>query len=214
MKPACNGKRVKPSADKATATSRETSKKRNATLSQRIEILNWYHQNGKNQTKTAKHFVELFPDLQIKQLLISAWVKDEAKWRDEWNKANGQQAQASAKHACQTVHPEITEMMDLWVMKAQHDKVLLTGEVLRQKWRKYAGMRGIPEEDRLGLSEGWLTSFKVRNGLKNYKRHEEASSADVTHAEEERARIKEIILNSGYGMDDIFNMDETGLYYG
>jgi hypothetical protein len=28
----------------------------NATVEQRIEILNWHHSNGGNQTKTAKHF--------------------------------------------------------------------------------------------------------------------------------------------------------------
>ena len=57
-------------------------------------------------------------------------------------------------------------MMDLWVLKAMNDKILLTGEVLRQKWNTFATLVGIPEDDRLKLSEGWLTRFKERNGLK------------------------------------------------
>ena len=32
------------------------TKRENATLAQCIEILNWYHANGKNRPKTAKHF--------------------------------------------------------------------------------------------------------------------------------------------------------------
>jgi ubiquitin-protein ligase len=39
------------------------TKKENATLQQHIEILNWYHWNGKNQSKTAKHFDAIYPNL-------------------------------------------------------------------------------------------------------------------------------------------------------
>ncbi|KAJ7136650.1 hypothetical protein C8R44DRAFT_728629 [Mycena epipterygia] len=41
-------------------------KPENATLSQRIEILNWHHKNGKIQSKTARHW-EIYPHLNIKQ---------------------------------------------------------------------------------------------------------------------------------------------------
>jgi hypothetical protein len=53
----------------------------NATLAQRIEILNWHNDNGKNQSNTARHWAQLYPHLGIKQPLISSWVKDEEKWR-------------------------------------------------------------------------------------------------------------------------------------
>jgi hypothetical protein len=46
-------------------------------------------------------------------------------------------------------------MMDLWVSKALADNILLTGEVLQQKWTTYANMKGVPMDDRLTLSEGW-----------------------------------------------------------
>lgn len=57
--------------------------KENATWKQCIEILDWYHQNGKNQSKTVKHFAKVYPNLTIKQPLVSTWVKDEAKWQDK-----------------------------------------------------------------------------------------------------------------------------------
>src|SRR5882724_6227624 len=56
------------------------TKKENATLAQCIEILDWYHANGKNQTKMAKPFDPIYPNLRIKQPLVSAWVHKEAKW--------------------------------------------------------------------------------------------------------------------------------------
>jgi hypothetical protein len=54
--------------------------KKNATLAQHIEILDWYHKNGKNQSKTAKHFDAICSNLKMNQPLVSAWVKGEAKW--------------------------------------------------------------------------------------------------------------------------------------
>ena len=36
------------------------TRKENATLAQRIEILDGYHANGKNQSQTAKHFDQIF----------------------------------------------------------------------------------------------------------------------------------------------------------
>ena len=61
------------------------TKKENATLAQHIEILDWHYKNGENQTKTAKHFDPIYPNLKIKQPLVSAWVKEESKWRGEWD---------------------------------------------------------------------------------------------------------------------------------
>jgi len=61
----------------------------NATLAQCIEILDWFHTNRENQSKTTQHFNPIYPNLKIKQPLVSAWVKDEAKWRDDWMCSEG-----------------------------------------------------------------------------------------------------------------------------
>jgi hypothetical protein len=127
------------------------TKKENVTLAQRIEILDWYHKNGKNQSKTAKHFDAIYPNLKMNQPLVSAWVKGKAKWREEWAHSSGGR---TAKRARQTQHPEVTEMMELWVSKTMAESVLLTGEVLRQKWTKFADLAGVPQDECLNLSDG------------------------------------------------------------
>ena len=104
----------------------------------------------------------------------------------------------SAKRIFLTQHPEVTEMLDLWVSKAMVDKILLTREVLHQKWRRFADLARVPENERLELSEGWLTRYKTRNGLKNIKHHGEAASAAPETVEKERQRIQGLIKNYGY----------------
>lgn len=169
-------------------TKKPAPKRTNATLAQKIEVLDWFHANGKNQSQTARYFESCFPKLVIKQPLVSAWIR-------------------------QTQHPEVTEMLELWVGKAMHDGILLTGEIIRQKWTRFADIVGIPQDDRLNLSDGWLTSFKTRNGLKEIRKHGEAGSVDIQSVGLERVRVQQLLEEVGYQAKDIFNMDETGMFY-
>ncbi|KAJ6477046.1 hypothetical protein C8R45DRAFT_833835, partial [Mycena sanguinolenta] len=124
----------------------------NATLVQRIEVLDWYHANGKNQTKSAKHFQPLYPNLRIEQPLVSAWLKEEAKWRRQYQEAIEQGRDGTAKRIRQVEHPEIDEMLELWVAKAMRDKVQLSGQLLRTKWTRFADLAKVPADECLALS--------------------------------------------------------------
>ena len=104
-------------------------------------------------------------------------------------------------------------MMYLWVSKAMGDGIPLTREILRQKWNSFTDMASIPEDERLKLSNGWLGCFKVRYGLREMRRHGEAASANADTVNAERQRIQELIKKHGYQLRDIYNMDETGLFY-
>jgi hypothetical protein len=77
-------------------------------------------------------------------------------------------------------------MLDLWVSKAMADNLLITSEVLCQKWTKFADLAGVPENEHLNLSDGWLAHFKARDNLKQFKCHGEAGSADPKTIERER----------------------------
>ncbi|KAJ3735641.1 hypothetical protein DFJ43DRAFT_990794, partial [Lentinula guzmanii] len=59
-------------------------------------------------------------------------------------------ASANAKWLCQTQHPEVSEMLELWVVKAMEDDIVLQGEVLQQKWTAFAN----PGDKWLNLSDG------------------------------------------------------------
>ena len=186
------------------------TRKEIATLAQQIEILDWYHKNGGNQTKTALHFDSMYPNLRLKQPMISVWVNDEPKWQEQWAQCNGSESLQMAKRPCQTEHPEVTEMLELWVTRAMESNLQVTGEVLHQEWIRFADMAGVPEDKQLKLSDGWLSSFKVRMGLKQYKRHGEAASASADMVKKDRDRIWALLKQGGYTAK---NMDETGLFY-
>jgi hypothetical protein len=131
-------------------------------------------------------------------------VKDESKWQREWE---------NSLYRAQTQHPKVTEMLETWVSMALENGLVLTGEVLQQKWTKFAELCSVPKDKYLVLSEGWLTQFKEQMGLKERKHHGEAVLLDKQTVEDERLCIQAIIRDSHYSLKDIFNMDEKGLHY-
>jgi len=56
---------------------------------------------------------------------------NESYWRDQQSVLGC--TSKTAKKLCQTQHPEIIEMLDLWVLKAMGNGILLTGDTLCEK---------------------------------------------------------------------------------
>ena len=104
-------------------------------------------------------------------------------------------------------------MLELWVSQAMWNKIMVTGEVLCQKWSTFADLVGVPKDDCLKLSDGWLAKFKIQNGLREFMCHGDAESSDAETVEAERKHIQALIEKYGYKLRNIFNMDETGLFY-
>ena len=55
-------------------------KKENVTLAQQIEILDWYYANRKNQSKTARYFNTIHPNIKLTQPRVSDWLRQEVQW--------------------------------------------------------------------------------------------------------------------------------------
>ena len=161
--------------------------------------------------QTAKYFNKKYPNLQLKQPLISSWVKHEEAWQAKFESDTA--FSQTSKQICQTQHPEVMEMLDLWVSKAMADQVILTGEVLCQKWQKFADLVGIPEDKWLKLSDGWLSWYKTWMGLKAMKCYGEAGSAALTTVAKEQTQIQGIIEAGSYELWDVFNTDEGPFNY-
>ena len=141
-----------PSKEATSSKAAMPGPKQNAATEQKVEVLNWYEKNGENQTATAKHFASIYPDLRIKQPLVSSWVKEKEKIRKEYE--NSSVHKYKRKRTLQTEHPLVTQMLDIYVMIAMEHNLLLTGEALRQKWMEYTDFLDVPKDERLSLSEG------------------------------------------------------------
>ena len=90
--------------------------------------------------------------------------------------------------------------------------VPITGDAIKAAaqrfWLQISAYQGqeIPR-----FSTGWLDGFKRRHNIKQYKQHGEAGDVDLKVAAIAMVSIKAI--TDKYSLHDIFNMDETGLYW-
>lgn len=106
--------------------------------------------------------------------------------------------------------PEVDAALSQWVVQKLHSNVRLSGDLICEKARHFCQLFHT-QPDILKFSEGWLRSFKARLGLREYLFHGEAASAPVATLEDERLRVTCIL--SMYAPWDVYNVDETGLFF-
>ncbi len=61
------------------------------------------------------------------------------------------------------------------------------------------------------FSNGWLEAFKVHHGIKKHRRFRESGSVDMTIVVTALPGIRQVL--DTYEWRDIYNMDESGLFY-
>jgi hypothetical protein len=81
--------------------------------------------------------------------------------------------------------------------------------ILQQKGLEFAKMFNI--EDKLKCANGWVYRFKKRNGIHKIKLSGEANSVPIESLPEERTRLRALLAK--YDKEDIYNADETGLFF-
>jgi len=105
--------------------------------------------------------------------------------------------------------PNLEQALWLWTTTIIENNLPLTGEAIIAKAHVYADRLGI--KDFKG-SDGWLTKYKKRYNLHNIVRHGESASAPPAEfIENERTRLRTEL--APYNLDDIYNADETGLFW-
>ena len=62
-------------------------------------------------------------------------------------------------------------------------------------------------------SRGWFNRFKQRSGIHSVVRHGEAASADKDAAEKFVGELKKFVESEEFTPDQVFNCDETGLFW-
>lgn len=117
----------------------------------------------------------------------------------------------SVKRARSVKHPEVERALVDWILQCQHNGARVNGDLICEKAKRLAELCGIPEEDRLNFSSGWLSAFLARNQFKGFKSHGESGSANNEAIVEALPQL--IAATDRYALGDIYNMDETGLFY-
>ncbi|XP_071086353.1 tigger transposable element-derived protein 6-like [Haliotis cracherodii] len=85
---------------------------------------------------------------------------------------------------------------------------MLNDELLKTQAKVLGDKLGVED---FSYSTGWRHRFKLRHGIKMHKVHGESASVSLELVKEGRESLQEVLRE--YNPCDIFNCDETGLFY-
>lgn len=129
-------------------------------------------------------------------------------------------------------HPQLEAALSHWLLVSSHNNQRLQGDLIKEKGRAFAQLLGI--DDKISFSNGWLTGFKKRHqtilsnapieaalaattGANGISATTPSFAADIASAATGVAvdlgswSLQQILQD--YNARDIFNVDETGLFY-
>lgn len=104
--------------------------------------------------------------------------------------------------------PELEKSVLQWFQQCRQENIPISGPFIKEKAKKFAVSFGIED---FKASDGWLHKFKKRHGIGQQKMSGESAAVDDEICEEWKERLRELLED--YAPRNIFNADESGLFY-
>jgi transposase-like protein len=113
---------------------------------------------------------------------------------------------------------EMEKLLSVWIEDQHQRRMPLSFMLIQEKalslFKDLKAKHGESVAgDTFNASHGWFNRFKARAKLHNIKVTGEAASADTVAATEFPKALAEIIDDENYLPQQVFNVDETGLYW-
>ena len=152
--------------------------------------------------------------LQSQSLLSDIW-RDREKITD--TVASSESPAFANKKRCVIRHPKfdlVDEACWKWFCQQRSKGAPVSGVLLQEKARSFFA-KLYPDADPQSFkgSTGWLSKFNTRHGIKNVQLRGEILSSDLSTIDPFREELAKVIVEEGYSRDQVFNADETGLWW-
>ena len=158
----------------------------------------------KNPTATQSEGSQFALDrfgLSIGRSTISDILRDSAKWMEEEDSNNTKKRTG--------YHEELEKALWLWFCNIRSRNLAVSDEMLQEKGREFGQRLGVSEG--FSYSRGWLQGFKHRHKISLRTIQGEAASVSDALVTEGWEKLLDDL--AGYELCDIYNMDETGLFF-
>ena len=113
---------------------------------------------------------------------------------------------------------EMEKLLSIWINHQQQRRMPLSTVLIQEKAKSIfdtvkAKVGESARDETFSASNGWFNRYKKRANLHNVTVQGEAASADKMAAEGFPNQLRKIIEEGEYTAKQIFNCDETGLFY-
>ena len=181
-------------------TERPRKRRMQLTLQSKQEICQWKQAN---------------PNLTLDELAEKygcdrSTVSKILKTKTEWLSMQLTQSQAKTKVNRSVKFEELETSLAIWTQRVLLQNAILTDELMQLQAKKFARLLNISEND-FKASNGWLDKFKKWHGICWFKIQGESESAPIELLPEQRQKLVELLMQ--YRPEDVYNADETGLFF-
>lgn len=173
------------------------SKRKFLTLDDRVKVIK-LSEAGKSSRSIAD-------EIGVGRTQIQNIVKRKREILDEHEKNHNS---AAKRFRRTTTFEDVNELLLNWFHDATSRQINVSGPLLKQKALGFAAELGLSE---FKASNGWLESFLKRYNIVFKKMSGERGSVNTEVVDEWKKKIPS--LCEGYDPANIFNMDETGLFF-
>uniref|UniRef100_H3AVG9 HTH CENPB-type domain-containing protein n=1 Tax=Latimeria chalumnae TaxID=7897 RepID=H3AVG9_LATCH len=168
------------------------------TLKEKVKLI-------RESEKTGKPHRELAMEFGIGKTQVGAILKKKRTYLDEW----GKNANSDAKRLCiRSPYEEVNVLTWQWYQRARAPNLPISGPLIAEQALKFAASLGLST---FKASDGWLSNFKKKHKLTGAVASGESVDVDKDTCDDWLARLPDI--TQGYQPRDIFNLDETGVFY-
>jgi hypothetical protein len=144
--------------------------------------------------------------IDIDQSMVSRWTNKKHAYLDTPSSSSSSTAAPRYRHRdrpFETIELALYE----WI-KRMEVTLSITGAIIRTKAAQFhQRMPQYQNQEEPKWSNGWLTNFQAKYGIKLHRRHGEAGSANAINCDEEIEAIQQQLLK--FALRDIYNCDAS-----
>lgn len=142
---------------------------------------------------------------------VGDWKKNRIKIEDFCSKMVAKDSLGDRSTARTAKNEALDESLFLWFRQERDRGVPISGPILQEKALSLNKKLG--GDPSFTASSGWLTRWKERHGIRQLTVTGEILSGDVVGSENFKVTFKNLIAKHNLSPSQIYNADETGLFY-
>ena len=171
-------------------------------IAEKKEIVTYKTDHPKaTQDEIAAYFVREWGK-QVSRSTVSDILRHKEKWTSTPKDGDTALCQRSGKHE------NLEQALFLWFSDVRSKNAIINDDMLIEKAKKFGVELGVQD---FQYSKGWLHKFKKCHTISKHIAHGEADSADPVVVSQGRLQLQDDLAS--YDPNDVYNMDETGLFY-
>lgn len=183
--------------------STQKRKRRDFTLKEKKEIIDAAKKES-NQSKLASEMSKKW-GVEVKRTTVKGILSK----KDAIETAIKTGVPSKRMKLTQAHEPKLDEGVLMWLKQARGHNLPVSGDLIKEKAMKLAELMHIPD---FMASDGWLENFKKRHGIAFKTVHGEAGAVDSQSLLEWQQQVLRPLLRQ-FSADNVFNLDETGLFW-